>query len=113
MGHLANTYSNQGSWNEAEQLQLQVMDMRNKLFGPEHPDTLLSMESLAKTYFNQGRWNEAEQLQLQVMDMRTKLLGPEHPDILKSMHRLTTIRKARMRQSRWSWIRKIGKHLKK
>ena len=43
MGDLARTYSDQGTWNEAEQLELQVMDIRKKLLGPEHPDTLLSM----------------------------------------------------------------------
>jgi hypothetical protein len=102
MGNLAITYSNQGRWNEAEQLKLQVMNMRQKLLGPEHPDTVSSMESLIITYFNQRRWNEAEQLQLQVMDMRTKLLGSEHQDTLKSMQRLTTIRKAGMRQGRWT-----------
>jgi tetratricopeptide (TPR) repeat protein len=115
MGNLAITYSNQGRWNEAEQLQLQVMDMRTKLLGAEHPDTLLSIRNLAITYSNQGRWNEAEQLQLQVMNMRTKLFDTEHPDTLKSIQNLTTIRKAGMRQGRWtlgSWIRKTGKDLK-
>jgi Tetratricopeptide repeat len=62
-----------GDLNNAEQLQLQVMDMRKKLLGAEHPDTLTSMANLASTYWKQGRWNEAEQLQVQVMDMMTKL----------------------------------------
>ena len=50
-----------------------------KVFGVEHPETLLSMGSLARTYSNLGKWNEAEQLAVQVMDMRKKLLGAEHP----------------------------------
>ena len=64
-----------GDWNNAEQLQVQVMDMSKKLLGAEHPDTLTSMRNLATTYGKQGRWNEAKQLQVQVMDMRKKLLG--------------------------------------
>jgi hypothetical protein len=71
MGNLAHIYGSQGRWNEAEQLEIQVMDMRKKLLGAEHPDTLLSMGNLASTYWNQGRWNEAEQLLIQVIDMRT------------------------------------------
>jgi Tetratricopeptide repeat len=67
-----------------------VIDIRKKLLGPEHPDTLISMGDLAITYFNQGRWNEAEQLELQVMDMRKKLLGPEHPHTLLSMGNLAS-----------------------
>jgi hypothetical protein len=70
MGNLASTYWNQGRWNEAEQLQIQVMDMRKKLLGAKHPDTLSSMENLASTYQNQGRWNEAEKLELEVTNIK-------------------------------------------
>ena len=72
MGHLASTYRDQGRWNEAEQLQVQVMDMSKKLLGPEHPDSLNSMGNLANTYRYQGKWNEAEQLEVQVMDIPLK-----------------------------------------
>jgi Tetratricopeptide repeat len=61
-------------------LEVQVIDIRKKLLGEEHPDTLSSMENLASTYRNQGRWNDAEQLKDQVMDMRKKLLGEEHQE---------------------------------
>ena len=67
MANLAAAYWNQGRWNEAEQLEFHVMEMRKKLLGAEHPDTLTSMASLATTYRNQGRWNEAEQFEVQVM----------------------------------------------
>jgi hypothetical protein len=50
MANLARTYWNQGKWNEAEQLEVQVLDMRKKLLGAEHPDTLMSMGNLASTY---------------------------------------------------------------
>ncbi|KAF8810220.1 TPR-like protein [Phlegmacium glaucopus] len=88
MGNLASTYHNQGRWNEAEKLEVQVMEMRKMVFGAEHPDTLISMGNLASTYSNQGRWNEAEELEVQVMEMRKKLLGEEHPYSLISMGNL-------------------------
>ena len=62
LGDLARTYRSQGRWNEGEKLEVQVMDMRKKLLGAEHPHTLTSMASLASTYWNQGRWNDAEKL---------------------------------------------------
>ena len=74
-----------GEWNNAEQLEVQIMDMRKKLLGAEHPHTLISMANIVVTYKNQGKWIEAEQLEVQVMDMRKKLLGAEHPDTLSSM----------------------------
>src|SRR5271154_3009543 len=64
------------------------MDIRKKLFGEEHPDTLSSMENLASTYRNQQRLNDAEQLEVQVMDIRKKMFGEEHPDTLSSMENL-------------------------
>ncbi|KAL4919134.1 hypothetical protein BDW62DRAFT_209875 [Aspergillus aurantiobrunneus] len=83
MANLASTYRNQGRWNEAEKLGVQVMDTRKR-----HPDTLTSMANLASTYWNQGRWDEAEKLGVQVMDTRKTVLGPEHPDTLISMNNL-------------------------
>jgi uncharacterized protein (DUF2164 family) len=79
-----------GDWNSAEQLRMQVMNMRKKLLGAEHPDTLTSMGNLAITYWNQGRWNEAEQLEIQVMDITKKLFGAEHPDTLTSIANLAS-----------------------
>ena len=70
MGNLACTYSDQGRWNEAEQLEIQVMDMRKKLLGTEHPDTLCSMGNLAVTYIHQGRWIEAMQLNFKIMKIK-------------------------------------------
>lgn len=52
---LASTYSDQGHWDKAEKLQVQVMETCRRLFGPEHPDTLTSMANLAATYNNQGQ----------------------------------------------------------
>ena len=77
---MQNTYREQGRLNEAEQLEIQVIEMTKKLLGAEHPDTLTSMENLASTYRRQGRLNEAEHLEIQVMDMTKNLLGAEHPD---------------------------------
>ena len=39
-----------GDWKNAQQLEAQVMDMRKKLLGGEHPDTLTSMSNLASIY---------------------------------------------------------------
>ena len=62
-------------FNTAEQLAVQVMDMRKKILGAEHRDTFTSMANLASIYRDQGRWSEAEQLQVQVVDMSKKLVG--------------------------------------
>ena len=45
MGNLASTYRHQGRWSEAEQLEVQVMDMTKKLLSAEHPSTLMLWHS--------------------------------------------------------------------
>ena len=79
-----------GRYFEAEDPLTQVMETRNRVLGPEHPDTLTIMANLASTYRSQGRWKEAEELQAQVLEMRKRVLGPEHPDTLTSMANLAS-----------------------
>ena len=50
ISNLALTYCSQGRWEEAEQLQVQVMEMSKTKLGDNHPDTLTSMADLALTY---------------------------------------------------------------
>ncbi|KAK3363512.1 hypothetical protein B0T25DRAFT_436789, partial [Lasiosphaeria hispida] len=95
---VAGFFSYQGRWKEAEMLQVQVMEMRKKVLGDEHPDTMGSMSNLALTYQSQGRWKEAETLQVQVMEMRKKVLGDEHPDTMMSMNNLALTYQS---QGRW------------
>ena len=62
MSNLATIYMQQGRSNEAEKLQVDVMELNKRLLGGEHPDTLRSMANLAETYRQQGRSKEAETL---------------------------------------------------
>ncbi|KAI2669860.1 hypothetical protein LCP963914a_9880 [Penicillium roqueforti] len=95
---LGSAYRKQGLWDEAEQLEVQVMETRKTKLGEDHPDTLTSMANLALTYSNQGRWDEAEQLQVQLMETRKTKLGEDHPDMLTSMANLASTYR---NQGRW------------
>jgi hypothetical protein len=66
----------------------QATETRRKLFGEEHPDTLVSMNNLASAYSDQGRWKEAEELALQVLEATKTVLGAEHLYTLSSMANL-------------------------
>jgi len=79
-------YKENGYWKEAEELEVQVMEIRKRVLGAEHPDTLTSMANLASTYQKQGRWTEAEQLG--VREMVISALGAEHPSTLTGMGNL-------------------------
>ncbi|KAN0076607.1 hypothetical protein V8E54_006749 [Elaphomyces granulatus] len=94
----------EGRWVEAEKLEVQVMETRKTVLGPEHPDTLTSMANLASTFRNQGQWTEAEKLEVQVMETRKTVLGPEHPDTLDSMQNLAS---TFWGQGRWTEAEKL------
>ena len=91
----ASNLLNQGKYEEAEYLNGRALSAREKVLGPEHPDTLTSMANLASTYWDQSRWKEAEELQVQAMETSKKVLGDEHPDTLASMANLAHTYKAK------------------
>lgn len=53
--NLASVYSHQGWWEEAEMLEVRVVNSSKRVLGDEHPNTLASMANLASMYNIQGR----------------------------------------------------------
>jgi hypothetical protein len=47
MANLASTYRDQGRWDEAEKLEVQVIETSKTKLGVDHPSTLTSMANLA------------------------------------------------------------------
>ncbi|MCJ1266225.1 hypothetical protein MMC22_006108 [Lobaria immixta] len=94
----------QGRYEIACTRSIAAFEMKKKIFGLEHPDTLISMANLAVTYWNQGRWDEAEKLQVQVMETSLRVLKAEHPDTLSSMANLASMYQ---NQERWDEAEKL------
>ena len=86
--NLAYTYQAQGRLEEAENLQVQVLEISKRILGVEHPDTLRSMNNLAMVYQEQGRMDLGEKLHTQALEIRKRVLGVEHPETLVSMANL-------------------------
>ena len=61
----------------------QVLELRKIVLGPEHPDTLTSMNNVAQALSKQGNYREAEQMHQQVLELDKVVSGPEHPDNTK------------------------------
>jgi serine/threonine protein kinase len=58
--------------------------------GPDHPDTLKSMNNLANSYHVLGRHSDALKLREETLALNKAKLGPDHPDTLASMSGLAT-----------------------
>ncbi|MCJ1273889.1 hypothetical protein MMC21_001682 [Puttea exsequens] len=87
-----------GNSADAEKMSGKAMNMRKKLFGQEHKETLSSMAMVGLVHKFEGRWKEAEQLQVQVMEISSRVLGEEHPHTLTSIGNLASTYR---NQGRW------------
>lgn len=76
------TYSDQGRFDEAEELKLEVLEMSKRVLGCEHPDTVTRKSNLAITYWHQARSVEAAILELEALASNQCVLGDEHPSTM-------------------------------
>ncbi|KAJ7077766.1 hypothetical protein C8R44DRAFT_845010 [Mycena epipterygia] len=91
MDNLASTYHALGKLEEAEKLQVVVVEKRKTVWGEDHPDTLTAMAGLAKTYYEMGKLEEAEKLEVTVVEKRKTILGEDHPRTQRAMKQLKKI----------------------
>jgi serine/threonine protein kinase/tetratricopeptide (TPR) repeat protein len=61
-----------------------------RLLGPDHTQTLASMNSLANSYRDLGRYADALKLYEETLTLSRAKLGPHHPQTLASMNNLAT-----------------------
>ncbi len=73
---------------EAEPLARTTWQARARVLGPEHPDTLDSLDTYSGTLYGLGRVAEAIPLKYEILEARRRLLGAKHPDTLVSMNNL-------------------------
>ncbi|KAL3438366.1 putative kinesin light chain [Aspergillus tetrazonus] len=77
-----------GRYAEAQRLLLNVLRIRERARGPEHPDSLASISNLGSVLTRHGKYEEAEAMHRQALQGYRKVLGSEHPNTLTSMHHL-------------------------
>lgn len=88
MTNLASTYRNQGRWEEAEQLFVQVMETSKTKLGEDHPDTLTSMANLAFTWKSSAHDAEAINLLRDCLTKQKQTVGLNHPTTLSNSETL-------------------------
>ncbi|KAK4221280.1 hypothetical protein QBC38DRAFT_377391, partial [Podospora fimiseda] len=74
---------------EAEKLEVQVMETRKTKLGADHPDTLTSMANLAHTWKQLGRHHDALNLMQYSVEGHNRVLGPDHPHTISYQSWLT------------------------
>lgn len=84
-----------GRYAEAASAHRQALAECERTLGPEHPDTLASLNNLAWALFKSGGYAESEPLYRRALEVRERTLGPEHPDTLASANGLAELLHAR------------------
>jgi TIR domain/Tetratricopeptide repeat len=88
LGWVARYDYERGDFRPAELAFRQVVDARRRLLGPEHLDTLRSMNDLAATLVALGDAAGGAELHRQALDAYLRVLGPERFATLRSMTNL-------------------------
>ena len=78
----ANAHYCMGNYASAEALYRRALQIRKRVLGHGHPDTLASVTNLALLLDRKRDVKEAEQLYRWVLEVRARTLGREHPDTL-------------------------------
>ncbi len=75
----------------AERLSRLVLEVREKVLGFEHPDTLTSIGNLALMLYDQRKYQESEEMNRQALKGKEKAFGVDHPSTLISVSNLASI----------------------
>lgn len=73
-----------GQLDESETALTEAYQLRTKLLGKQHPDTLATQSDLGTLYANRGRYQQAQKLLEATLASETKLLGAEHENVLET-----------------------------
>jgi serine/threonine protein kinase len=79
-----------GDGDAAVEVLQKATDTRKAHLGPDHPDTLVSMNYLADAYYLARKYDQAVTLYEETLALRKAKLGPEHRDTLMSMNDLAS-----------------------
>ena len=74
--NLASSLSGQGKYDEAENMQREVLAVKQRVLGAEHPDTLAAAGNLAVSLEGQEKYDEAEKMQREVLESHPISLSP-------------------------------------
>jgi tetratricopeptide (TPR) repeat protein len=85
--YMAGRYlSTQGDYGRAATAYEQVLAVRERVLGVEHPETLGALHVLAWVRSAQGDYARAATTYEQVLAVRERVLGVDHPNTLKTRH---------------------------
>ena len=80
-----------GRYDEAEPLHKRALAIREKVFGPNHPEVAQTLNNLGVLYANEGRYAEAEPLYKRALEIRIASYGADHLTTAETRQNLATL----------------------
>ena len=78
-------YEDLGLYPEAESQLERALELRRRVLGLRHPDTVVDMGGLAYLYRLEGKYAQAEAAFTKVLEIERRMLGKDHPSTLICM----------------------------
>ncbi len=91
---IGKTYENLAQYAESQKQLERALDLERRVWGPENPKTLNTLNHLGRTVWHQGKYQEAETLLGPALEIERRVLGPEHPNTLYCMNNLGNVYRA-------------------
>ena len=91
MRMLGTLYFGQGKYEASQPLLEESMEKFRATLGPDHPDTLVSINDISVLFYMQGKYAAAEPLYVECLEKRRGTLGSNHPDTLSSINNLALL----------------------
>jgi CHAT domain-containing protein/Tfp pilus assembly protein PilF len=80
-----------GKYDEALPSYKRVLEIRERVLEPDHPDVAAPINGLAILYYYEGEYATAESLHQRALSIRERALGPNHPDVAASLNGLANL----------------------
>jgi tetratricopeptide (TPR) repeat protein len=91
---IGKTYEDLAQYAESQKQLERALDLERRVWGPENPKTLNTLNHLGRTLWHQGKYQEAQTLLGPALEIERRVLGPEHPDTLYCMNSLANVYRA-------------------
>ena len=85
MDTVGRVYESLGLYDRAEPMLMSALEIRRRVLGDRHPDTLRSINNAGSLRHNQGKLEDAERYHREALEGFRRVLGDDDPDTLRAM----------------------------
>ena len=94
MSKVGQVYQNLGLYEQAEPLLRRALEIRRHVLGPDHHETLHSLNRIGSLCWRKGQLDEAERYHGEALERARRVLGDDHPDTFNYVNNLGTVLEA-------------------